>query len=102
MDQAQDTQYFECNSAKKTADRPSRIVLSAVVSLLAFVAVISRWHAFHWWSKLDAIFFVVILATGTLSEILADKRGLEHLGRFRLSLVGYSIILLAIILFASD
>ena len=77
-------------------------MFSAVVSLAALVAVISRWHAFHWWSKLEAIFFVVILVTGTLSEILADKRGPNHLGRFRLSLVGYSLILLAIILFASD
>jgi hypothetical protein len=77
-------------------------LFSSVVSLVAFVAVIFRWHAFHWWSKLDAIFFVVILVTGTLSEILADKRGVEQLGRFRLSLVAYSLIMLAIILFASD
>ena len=101
MDQVQGTQYVE-SDARKTEDRPSLVVLSAVVSLVACVAVISRWHAFHWWSKLDAIFFVCFLVTGTLSEIFAGKTGLEHLGRFRMSLVGYSIIMLAIILFASD
>ena len=47
---------FESSGAKKTADRASLIVFSAVVSLAALVAVISRWHAFHWWSKLEAIF----------------------------------------------
>src|ERR1700722_10746341 len=100
MDQVQGTQYVE-SDARKTEDRPSLVVLSAVVSLVACVAVISRWHAFHWWSKLDAIFFVVILVTGSLSEILAGKGGLGSLGRFRLSLVGYPLLLLAIILFAS-
>jgi hypothetical protein len=100
MDQAQLTQHFE--SGKKSADRPSLIILSAVVSLVAFVAVISRWHAFHWWARLDAIFFVLILVTSALSEIFAGKRGSEHFGRFRLSLVEYSLIMLAIILFTSD
>lgn len=97
MNQAQAT-HTE-NDPGKTADRPSRIILSAVVSLVALVAVISHWQAFHWWSKLDAIVFVFILAATTVSEIFAGK---PALGRFRLSLVGYTIILLAIILFASD
>jgi hypothetical protein len=101
MDQDRVERHYDGN-AKKPADRLSLIAFSAVVSLMGFVAVISRWQAFKWWSKLDAVILGLGLVTSTLSEILAEKRGLEHLKRFRLSLIAYCLIMLAIILFAND
>jgi hypothetical protein len=94
MDRAQDAQFM------KKSIRFLLVMLGTIVSLVALVSVIQRWHAFTAGTKFEAIVFLFVLAIYSVSEIV-DKRKQDGLGRFYALIFGYTLILLAIIVFSA-
>jgi hypothetical protein len=76
-------------------------LMGILVSMVAFLAIIHRWHAFSSVAKFDAIIFLLILVTNPLFELLAEKRGQTEFSRFLGSFFGYILALLAIMIFAT-
>jgi hypothetical protein len=76
MDRAQDAQFM------KNAIRFVLVMLGTIVSLVAFVAVIQRWHAFNAGTKFEATVFLFVLATYPIYELVDKKRKQDGLGRF--------------------
>src|SRR5271155_3423234 len=76
MDGAQDALFM------KNTIRFLLVMLGTIVSLVAFVAVIQRWHAFNASTKFEAIVFLFVLATYPMYEIAAKKRKQDGLARF--------------------
>jgi hypothetical protein len=99
MDQAQVAQHFE-SSFKKYVNRFFLILIAALTTLVAILAIVPRWTGYSRGTKLEAVIFVFILVTTPSLEILGDKRGHQGSGRFRGAITGYFLALLAIILFA--
>jgi hypothetical protein len=75
--------------------------VGTIVSLVAFVAVIQRWHAFNAGTKFEAAVFLFVLATYPIYELVDKKRKQDGLGRFYALIFGYTLILLAIIVFSA-
>jgi hypothetical protein len=94
MDRAQDAQFM------KKSIRFLVVMLGTVVSLVALMHVIQRWHAFTAGAKFDAIVFLFLLTTYPVYEIV-DKRKQDGLGRSYALIFGYTLILLAIIVFSA-
>lgn len=93
MDEAQDAQFV------KNTIRFLLVLLGTTVSLVAFVAVIQRWHAFNGPAKFEAISFLFILVTYPVYEIVAKKKEQNELARFYGLIFGYVLILLSILVF---
>jgi hypothetical protein len=95
MDQAQDAQLT------KHMNRGMLVLLGAGVSLAAFTAVIQGWHAFNAKAKIIAIAFLFTLVMYPMIEIRAQKRKQpdNNLVRFSGIIIGYTLILMAIIVF---
>jgi hypothetical protein len=95
MDPARDAQFM------KNTIRFLVVALGTIVSLVAFVAVIQRWHAFNANTKFEAIVFLFVLATYPTYEIMTKNRKQEGLGRFYGLIFGYILILLAVMVFSA-
>jgi hypothetical protein len=92
---AQDAQLM------KNTIRFLTVMFGTLVSLVAFVAVIQRWHAFNANTKFEAIAFLLVLVAFPMSEIVARKRKQDGLGRFHALIFGYMLVLLAIEVFSA-
>jgi len=54
-------------------------LMGILVSMVAFLAIIHRWHAFSSVAKFDAIIFLLILVTNPLFELLAEKKRADRI-----------------------
>lgn len=77
------------------------VLLGATVSLAAILAVIQRWHAFKAITKCEAIAFLFMLVAYPIFEIEARRKYENGVVRFSSLICGYSLILLAIMVFAA-
>jgi L-asparagine transporter-like permease len=99
MDQAEIAKQFETR-VKKNVSQFSVFLMAAVVALMALLAIIPRWTTFSSVAKFDAVIFLFLLLTNPVLDFIAEKKGSVGRGRFRDSLMGYVLTMLAIMLFA--
>ena len=98
MDQAQTAKHFE-TSVKKNTNRFVVALLAATVTLMSIQPITARWHTYDWLSKFLAIVFLLTLVTKPFLDFRAETKGRQTSGLFAISLDGYILALLAIILF---
>jgi hypothetical protein len=99
QDQTQIAQRFEAD-LKKYASRIALVLTGASASIIAYGAIVPRWHRFDSLAKFNAIVFLTVLVTNPLLQILAEKPGQTGRGRFADSLIAYVFVILAVALFA--
>jgi hypothetical protein len=98
QDQTQIAQRFEAD-LKKYASRIALVLAGASASIIAYGAIVPRWHRFDSLAKFNAIVFLTVLVTNPLLQILAEKPGQTGRG-FADSLIAYVLVILAVALFA--
>jgi cellobiose-specific phosphotransferase system component IIC len=97
--QTEIAQQFERNT-KKQFNRGMLILMSALVTLNAAVALVQRWHTFALIVKILAIEFLALLVAAPLIQILAQQRGRNGIFNGSKSLIfGYVLAMMAIIIF---
>ena len=99
MDQAEVAKQFEAR-VKKNVSQFSVFLIAAVVTFMALMAIIPRWTAFSSVARFDAVMLLLILITNPVLDFITKEKGNVEYGRFRESVVGYILTMLAIMLFA--
>jgi uncharacterized membrane protein YhaH (DUF805 family) len=101
MDQAQIAQHFE-SRVKRNTKRFLTVLMAVTTTLLAIPVITTRWHTYDGSSKFLAVIFLLALVTKPLFDFRVETREQQQASKiFAISLDGYILTLLAIILFTS-